>query len=814
MSTNVSSILAASTSNRLTGLMSNMDVDEIVKNMSQGTISKISKLDQKRQNLEWKQTAYRAVTTSLLNFSNTFLSSSSTTNLSKSSFFKSAVVTSLGSNASAASVTGTIDSVRNFSIGSISRLATTAGVTTAADHKVSSRNVTTGLIDLMNGRDISALEDTSVALTYGSNTYYLNLSEIPLSTKTDDAARAQENAENVVAALNSALKSEGLSDSLAAELGTDGKVTFNEINNAGNELKVEAGSTALLNILGLKTGDIAKDGELTGRNNIKTDSLVKQVTFGESIASGGGTFTFDLDGVKAVINLKDLVNDDGSFKDADMTMKKLTDHINAQLAKSYGAGKVAVSAVDENGSPLTSGATQGKLVFETSSSTSILSVSSGDRGVLGATGAMNMNFGDANRLLVYEPLSSSKSNLNTSLDFSGGKTYSMTVNDTVFEVGSDFIMIDGEKKEFAQGVTINDIMSTINSSDAGVTVKYLSTSDRFSIIANDPGSIGKIDISGELGEALFGESNTLVGAKQGTDSEMQVSFDGGTTYETITRTSNSFTIDGVNVTLKSTFTSKDVDATAGSGDAITFSAKANADEVVSAIKSMVEKYNEMISEINSAVSTKPIRNRSGGALTYQPLTDEQRKDMSESEISAWEEKAQQGILFADPLLRTLSSDLRFVFSNQVDGVSMNQIGIKAGSTYKDNGKLSFNETMFRKALEEKPDAVAKLFTSNGSVNEDEKGAIAKLGEIMNKYASTSGSKKGSLIQKAGHASSPTSELNNAIFTQIKSLSEQIDTLEKKLISEQDRYYSKFTALEVYLNKMNSQASWLMDQTSS
>ena len=47
-------------------------------------------------------------------------------------------------------------------------------------------------------------------------------------------------------------------------------------------------------------------------------------------------------------------------------------------------------------------------------------------------------------------------------------------------------------------------------------------------------------------------------------------------------------------------------------------------------------YNEMLELVNKQVSTP--RPRSSGKV-YDPLTDEQRKEMSDKEIEVWEEKA-------------------------------------------------------------------------------------------------------------------------------------------------------------------------------
>ena len=57
-------------------------------------------------------------------------------------------------------------------------------------------------------------------------------------------------------------------------------------------------------------------------------------------------------------------------------------------------------------------------------------------------------------------------------------------------------------------------------------------------------------------------------------------------------------------------------------EAVTFTATSDADKIVDAVRSMVEDYNAMVTEIKNAYSTLPAQKSSGAY--YEPLTD---KDM-------------------------------------------------------------------------------------------------------------------------------------------------------------------------------------------
>jgi flagellar hook-associated protein 2 len=53
---------------------------------------------------------------------------------------------------------------------------------------------------------------------------------------------------------------------------------------------------------------------------------------------------------------------------------------------------------------------------------------------------------------------------------------------------------------------------------------------------------------------------------------------------------------------------------------------------------------------------------------YEPLTDEQKEEMTESEIEKWEEMAKSGLMRNDRQISGLLSDMRSAIYEKVEGV--------------------------------------------------------------------------------------------------------------------------------------------------
>ena len=210
----------------------------------------------------------------------------------------------------------------------------------------------------------------------------------------------------------------------------------------------------------------------------------------------------------------------------------------------------------------------------------------------------------------------------------------------------------------------------------------------------------------------------------------------------LTRESNAFSMDGLNITLNGTF-GYSGDTLIEGTDPIKFNSKTDSDSIVKAVTDMIKDYNEMIELVNKEVSTKPNR-------SYEPLTDDQKADMTEDQIKKWEEKAKTGLLFNDSDLRGLADSMRFIFeSGSEDKASLASFGLSTSTNYGDNGKLVLDETKFRASLESNSADLQKIFTRTADTSTGDKGGVmARLTEITEKYASTTGATKGILIEKA------------------------------------------------------------------
>jgi flagellar hook-associated protein 2 len=65
-----------------------------------------------------------------------------------------------------------------------------------------------------------------------------------------------------------------------------------------------------------------------------------------------------------------------------------------------------------------------------------------------------------------------------------------------------------------------------------------------------------------------------------------------------------------------------------------------------------------------------------------------------------------------------------------------------------------------------------------------------------------------IADKAGNATSTGTVDSSIIGKKISKLSDEIDDWEERLKKKEDKYYDKFTKMEMAIYKMNTQSSWL------
>jgi flagellar hook-associated protein 2 len=229
-------------------------------------------------------------------------------------------------------------------------------------------------------------------------------------------------------------------------------------------------------------------------------------------------------------------------------------------------------------------------------------------------------------------------------------------------------------------------------------------------------------------------------------------------------------------------------------ETISLSVSNNTQEVYDMVKNFIKTYNELLTEMNDSYSAASSRG-------YDPLTDEEKESMSDTQIEQWEDKIKVSLLRRDDTLSSLISTVRTSMSESVsvDGkkYSLSSFGITS-INYNEKGKLHINgdeddslvstsKNDLMTALTENPDTVMKVFNELGS-----------------KLYSTLTDKMSSTTLRSALTFYNDKEMAKTVTNYKEDLTE----VEKKLQNMEDRYYKQFAAMETAMAKMNSQSSSL------
>ena len=369
--------------------------------------------------------------------------------------------------------------------------------------------------------------------------------------------------------------------------------------------------------------------------------------------------------------------------------------------------------------------------------------------------------------------------------------------------------INGVSFNFSSTTTLRQMMSDINNSEAGVRLTYNSITDSFKLTANTTGAGNTIVIANKEGSFFGGSSSigiTELVANDGKDAKLSIN--GSVIY----RSSNNFIIDGISFALKATYNST---------EAIKINAEYDVSTAVEKIKGFVSQYNEIIETINGKLTEERFRD-------FLPLTEVQKGEMSDKEAEMWEGKARSGSLKGDRILERIVGEMRKALIDTVDvaGLSLSSIGIKTGN-YMEKGKLLLDENKLTDALQNQGDKVEKLFAAQSEISYSpsltstqrsqryrEFGLMHRVSDILNDYIRTTrdnDGRKGILLEKAGITGDIT-EYQNTLNDEISRIDRSMDAAIRLMQSKEDTYWKQFTAMEKAIQQMNSQSSWLMQQT--
>lgn len=253
-----------------------------------------------------------------------------------------------------------------------------------------------------------------------------------------------------------------------------------------------------------------------------------------------------------------------------------------------------------------------------------------------------------------------------------------------------------------------------------------------------------------------------------------------------TSSSNSFSVNGLTI-----------EALAVTTEEISITTAVDTQGIYDKIKDFLTEYNSVINEITKLYNAD-------SAKDYEPLTDEEKDEMSDTQIEKWEDKIKDAILRRDSSLGSIMNAMTNAMSQsfEVNGqkLSLGNFGISTlgflnapkNEQYayhidgdEDDSKTSGNEDKLMKAIQEDPDQILqfmKKLTSNLYSAIDSK---MKSTELSSAY-------------KVYNDKEMDKELN--------SIEQLIKKWEEKVAKEEDYYYKKFGDMEVALSKLQSQTN--------
>ena len=232
-------------------------------------------------------------------------------------------------------------------------------------------------------------------------------------------------------------------------------------------------------------------------------------------------------------------------------------------------------------------------------------------------------------------------------------------------------------------------------------------------------------------------------------------------------------------------------------ESVTITTDTDVDAIYKSIKDMFTEYNKLIKSMDEAYNADSSKG-------YEPLTDEEKDAMSDTEVEKWETKIKDSLLRKDDTLNsvanTLKNDMASSFIINGKSYALSSFGISTLGYFasgenekgvyhidgdKDDTTTSGNEDKLRAAIASDPETVVSFFS-----------------QLCTKVYTDLGNKMASSSVSSAYTIYNDKQMN----TQYSEYNTKISDAESKVSTWEDYYYSKFSAMESALAKLNSQSS--------
>ncbi len=259
---------------------------------------------------------------------------------------------------------------------------------------------------------------------------------------------------------------------------------------------------------------------------------------------------------------------------------------------------------------------------------------------------------------------------------------------------------------------------------------------------------------------------------------------------TFTSNTNNFSVNGLTIQALSVNSAS---------DPVTITTDTDVDGIYNMIKDFFKEYNEIVNYMDEKYNAS-------SAKGYEPLTDDEKDAMTDTEIEKWETKIKDSLLRKDNTLSTISNSMKtnMLKSYEINGTKYNlsSFGIATLSYFTagdnehgafhidgnaDDSQTSGNTDKLRAAIASDPDTVVEFFSKLTT-------------EVYNDLTKR--------MSRTNLSSAYTLYNDKQMNTEYSNYSTKISEWETKISEKEDYYYKKFSSMESALSKLNSQQSSL------
>ncbi len=348
--------------------------------------------------------------------------------------------------------------------------------------------------------------------------------------------------------------------------------------------------------------------------------------------------------------------------------------------------------------------------------------------------------------------------------------------------GDGTLKINGKDITVGEGTSVSDVLNELKK--AGLNANFDENQQRIFISSKDYGADNNFTIEGDapvldaLGLNVAGTGDAKAVKVDGQDAKIILN---GATF---TSKNNVFDINGLTIT-----------ALTESSETVTLTTEMDTDGIYDMIKGFLKQYNEVMNEMDKLYNAS-------SAKGYEPLTNDEKMSMSDSEIEEWEKKIKDSILRKDENLSTVSSSLREIMSGgiSVGGKTMYlfDFGIDTLGYFDaeenernmyhidgdaDDAETSGKADKLRGMIASDPDTVINFFSQ---LSQQLYGKMFDMSKSVNGYRSYGNFYDDKKMQ-----------------SDYDDYTSKIKDLEDKLTAYEDKWYAKFSKMEIAMAKMQS-----------